>query len=156
MPAGHAAAVAKAGAGAASKRPLADDSLMERWQRSGAGLLGLVSKSPVWAASLGTHVLEYEGRADIPSVKNVQLVQDRRGAGGAEGGEREGPLFFQMGKVGEGVFSVDWRAPLSPMAAFGLALSVLDGKPALARKAGSVRSAMRLALRGPGGSGIAP
>jgi hypothetical protein len=35
---------------------------------------------------------------------------------------------LQFGKTGPDSFSLDYRAPLSGLAAFGLALTALDGK----------------------------
>ena len=104
-----------------------------------------------------------DGRAAIPSIKNMQLVDCcRAGRGGATaiatgslasqqaacdparssdgtapGTGRETSLGtcaapqparqrFQMGKLADDVFSVDWRWPLTPMAAFGLALAICD------------------------------
>ena len=40
----------------------------------------------------------------------------------------EAELLFQMGKVSDERFNLDWRAPLSAVQAFGIALSVFDSK----------------------------
>ena len=34
----------------------------------------------------------------------------------------------QMGKVSDARFNLDWRSPMSPLAAFGTALTVFDSK----------------------------
>ena len=52
-------------------------------------------------------------------------------------------ISFQLGKVGDDSFAVEWRWPLSPMAAFGTALAVCDAKLALSRRMEGVRSALR-------------
>jgi len=108
--------------------------LSEQW-RSGQrdGLLSLVNTTPTWNEELRTYTLEYNGRATLASVKNIQLVPE----GSAE-------LHFQMGKVSEHRFNVDWKAPVSPIQAFAIALSVFDNKLACSPAPPSLRAAMRL------------
>ena len=91
-----------------SKVTAAETPLVEQW-RSGAqsALLALTNKAPMWNEELRTYTLEYNGRATLASVKNIQLVPEHA----------PDDLHFQMGKVSEARFNVDWKAPLSPMQA---------------------------------------
>ena len=128
-------------------------------------LFGLESKAAIWDDDRQAFTLEYEGRAKLASVKNVQLVAARppyplpsgvadvsdpdHTAAPPPAADHTAPSqhYFQMGKIGDDEFTVDWRSPLSPIAAFGLALSICDAKLALAHKLDGVKrfgSAMRL------------
>ena len=109
------------------------------------GVLSLQSVLPRWDERLQAYTLEYEGRrahgslrATFPSVKNVQLVAASPAS--STGHEDATPLYFSMGKLGDDLFSVDFRAPITPMAAFGLALAVCDVKLALTRRLDGVLS----------------
>ena len=54
----------------------------------------------------------------MASVKNFQLVTP----------EDEDSVILQFGRVGKDLFTLDLQWPLSPLQAFGLALSSLDSK----------------------------
>ena len=113
-----------------------DESLVERWrQNSTEGLVSLRSKEPEWSEELKTYTLEYNGRATLASVKNIQLVPEHH---------HEPSLLFQMGKVSEDRFNLDWRAPLSAIQAFGIALAVFDGKIACSPAPPSLRAVLRM------------
>ena len=83
------------------------------------------------------YTLEYNGRATLASVKNIQLVPEHH---------HEPTLLFQMGKVSEEEdrFNLDWRAPLSAIQAFGIALAVFDGKIACSPAPPSLRAVLRM------------
>ena len=112
-----------------------EESLCDKW-RAGwrEGLLSLASKAPEWNEELKTYTLEYNNRATLASVKNIQLVPE----------EHEEELLFQMGKVSDERFNLDWRAPLSAVQAFGIALSVFDSKMACSPAPPSLRAVMRV------------
>lgn len=117
-----------------------DGALLERWRRREAGDLAdtvaaLTSKQAGWNEQQQAYTLEFDGRAQRPSIKNVQLVESDA-SGGASGGSSSasaggggGPSHapnFQMGKLGDNQFTVDWTTPLSPMAAFAIALALCE------------------------------
>ena len=132
--------------------------LLQRWRErecivspseqappDGPALFGLRSRRATWDDDLQAFTLDYEGRAMHPSVKNVQLVASEAGRspggdvafsadGSATGEAASSRHHFQMGKLGTDEFAVDWQWPLSPLAAFGLALAISDGKLALSRR----------------------
>ena len=129
--------------GDAASLPPPDDgeaTLAERWKAGERdGLLRLRNKEPEWSDELGTYTLEYNGRATLASVKNIQLAADAA----VEGGHAE--LYFQLGKVSDDRFNVDWKAPLSAMQAFGVALSAFDSKLACAPAPPALRAALTTA-----------
>ena len=54
------------------------------------------------------------------------------------------PLYFQMGKVSDARFNLDWRSPMSPLAAFGTALTVFDSKLGCSPAPPYLRAALRM------------
>ncbi len=81
-------------------------------------LLTLHNKDPVWNEETESFVLNFNGRVTLASVKNFQIVSDK-------------DLDFislQFGRVSGDTFTMDMRAPLCPIQAFGIALSSLDTK----------------------------
>jgi len=94
----------------------------------------LCAQAPEWSEELKTYTLEYNNRATLASVKNIQLVPEAH----------EEELLFQMGKVSDERFNIDWRAPLSAVQAFGVALSVFDSKMACSPAPPSLRAVMRV------------
>jgi hypothetical protein len=82
---------------------------------------------------------------DAASSQRAVDVSDAAGDGHG-GGSRSATTLFQIGKLGDDEFAVDWRSPLSPMAAFGVALAVCDSKLALSHKLDGIKrvSARRL------------
>jgi len=83
------------------------------------------NKEPYWLESIQAFSLDFQGRVTLPSNKNFQLELD---------GSREN-VSMQFGKVvaaeenrGCAVYTVDFSWPLSPMQAFGIALSSTDRK----------------------------
>lgn len=78
----------------------------------------LKSKEPVWNKRLKHYVLNFNGRARIPSIKNFQLIDP----------EKPDYIMMQYGKMNKDVFSLDVRFPLSPLQAFGLAIASVDDK----------------------------
>ena len=137
-------------------------------------LCRLRSRAPDWDPGLRAFTLPFAGRARHSSVKNVQMVDvaaeaSRAAATAAAGPAASSPSTvtssssssssssapppsvtphrFSMGKLEDDTFSVDFGEPLTPMAAFGLALAICDAKLAFARKLEGVRSASQLLRR---------
>jgi len=80
--------------------------------------LCLLNKPPRYHADSGQYVLDFAGRAPCVSVKNFQLVYP----------EEPDEVLFQLGRIDEDTFSVDFRFPIAPQQAFAIALSSLDYK----------------------------
>lgn len=78
----------------------------------------LLNKPPRYHADTGQYVLDFCGRAPQVSVKNFQLVYP----------EEPDDVLFQLGRLDDDNFSVDFRFPMSPSQAFAIALSSLDYK----------------------------
>jgi tubby-related protein 1 len=113
-------------------------SLVRRWlENEKEGLTLLVNKPPIWSDELGTYTLEYNGRATLASVKNMQLVPH----------DDPNNLVFQMGKVSDTRFNLDFKAPLSPVQAFAIALTVFDTKLAASAAPSTMRAAQRVKER---------
>jgi len=78
------------------------------------------NKTPYWLPAINAFSLDFGGRVTLPSNKNFQLLID------------EENISLQFGKVAESndceVFSLDVAWPLSPLQAFGIALSSCDRK----------------------------
>lgn len=74
----------------------------------------------------GYYRLNFNGRVSVPSVKNFQLVARDRGAAphvpptSAADDKR---VVLQFGKVDDKKFHLDFRAPVTPIQAFALALA---------------------------------
>lgn len=74
----------------------------------------LTSKEPVFEK--GNYRLNFHGRVKLPSVKNYQLVPP----------EDLDDVWTQFGKVNEHDFHLDFKAPLTPLHAFAIAISQFD------------------------------
>ena len=78
----------------------------------------LVNKPPVWNEQVRKYILNFNGRVDVASVKNFQLVQI----------EEPEDLVLQCGRSHDGedgssTFILDFGWPLSPLQAFAIGLS---------------------------------
>ncbi|KAJ2303075.1 Tubby- protein 2 [Coemansia sp. RSA 2706] len=78
----------------------------------------LENKCPRWNADTRSFVLDFFNRVLMPSVKNFQLVKP----------EDVDYTVVQFGKVEEDVYSLDVRFPITPIMAFGIAISSMDHK----------------------------
>lgn len=78
----------------------------------------LCNRAPKWSERVGAYTLDFKGRVTMASVKNFQLVED----------QDDDNVILQFGKVGVDEFTMDFRAPLSPLQALGICLSSLDNK----------------------------
>ena len=63
-------------------------------------------------------MLNFDGRVTMPSVKNFQLVEP----------DDEERVVLLFGRVDRDRFSMDVQWPLSPLQAFGIALTSLEYK----------------------------
>jgi len=93
---------------------------------TGDDIVHLASPAPVWDAERDVYAMNFHGRARRASAKNFQLApasQQFRPIDGAS-------LCMQFGRVDEDTFNLDFAHPLSPVQAFGIALSVFDNRPA--------------------------
>lgn len=84
--------------------------------RAAATLQVFENKEPVF--DNGFYRLNFNGRVSMPSVKNFQLVR----AGKTDGGSQD-DVCLQFGKVDGKKFHLDFRAPLTPIQAFAIALA---------------------------------
>eukprot|EP00656_Telonema_subtile_P027945 TRINITY_DN30164_c0_g1_i1.p1 TRINITY_DN30164_c0_g1~~TRINITY_DN30164_c0_g1_i1.p1 ORF type:complete len:228 (-),score=43.88 TRINITY_DN30164_c0_g1_i1:278-961(-) len=81
-------------------------------------VLMLENRAPKWSERVAAYTLDFKGRVTMASVKNFQLVSD----------QEDDRIMLQFGKVGVDEFTMDFRAPLSPIQALGICLSSLDNK----------------------------
>jgi tubby and related proteins len=96
----------------------------------------LRNKTPRWHEHLQCWCLNFRGRVTVASVKNFQLVAATQPAAGAPTPSQAAPapppehekVILQFGKVGEDMFTMDYRYPLSTFQAFAICLSSFDTK----------------------------
>ncbi|XP_060189654.1 tubby-like F-box protein 7 [Lycium barbarum] len=87
----------------------------------------LKNKAPRWHENLQCWCLNFHGRVTVASVKNFQLVatMDQSQPGGK--GD-EDTVILQFGKVGDDIFTMDYRKPLSAFQAFAICLTSFGTK----------------------------
>ncbi|KAF3339827.1 tubby-like F-box protein 1 [Carex littledalei] len=83
------------------------------------GTVVLKNKAPRWHEHLQCWCLNFHGRVTVASVKNFQLVS-------TEGDEET--VILQFGKVGDDMFTMDYRHPLSAFQAFAICLTSFGTK----------------------------
>lgn len=86
----------------------------------------LVSRQPDWNDEMEAWTMDFRARASLASKKNFQLVPD------GQRDDEDPRVLFLMGKRGKDLYSVDFAPPLSPAAAFGIALTTFAQKWAVA------------------------
>eukprot|EP00262_Sarcandra_glabra_P011885 TRINITY_DN2941_c1_g2_i1.p1 TRINITY_DN2941_c1_g2~~TRINITY_DN2941_c1_g2_i1.p1 ORF type:complete len:286 (-),score=35.20 TRINITY_DN2941_c1_g2_i1:76-933(-) len=94
--------------------------------------LVLKSRTPKWDKKLQCWFLNSRERETLPSVKTFQLIyapevpaeNSNSGSAQAAGSGEPGEIILQFGKIGENLFSMDYRYPLSAFIAFGFALAL--------------------------------
>lgn len=95
------------------------ESLLECWKSKNMdNLVELHNKTPVWNDDTQSYVLNFHGRVTQASVKNFQIVHD----------SDPEYVVMQFGRVGEDVFTMDYRYPMCALQAFAIALSSFDSK----------------------------
>ena len=83
------------------------------------GLLVLQNRPPWWNAEIQAFVLNFGGRVSVASVKNFQLCERTN----------QDHIMLQFGRIsGRHSFTMDFQHPLTPMQAFAIAISSLQGK----------------------------
>ncbi|CAH9128369.1 unnamed protein product [Cuscuta epithymum] len=92
------------------------------------GFLVLGNKPPRWHEQLQCWCLNFRGRVTVASVKNFQLIAETLPP--VQPAHRSDPekIILQFGKVGEDMFTMDYRYPLSAFQAFAICLSSFDTK----------------------------
>ncbi|XP_071709570.1 tubby-like F-box protein 5 [Rutidosis leptorrhynchoides] len=91
--------------------------------------LVLKNKSPRWHEQLQCWCLNFKGRVTVASVKNFQLVASVNSCDNVADAEQN-RVILQFGKIGQDIFTMDYRYPLSAYQAFAICLSSFDTKPA--------------------------
>mmetsp|Transcript_23970 Transcript_23970/g.42250 ORF Transcript_23970/g.42250 Transcript_23970/m.42250 type:complete len:561 (-) Transcript_23970:103-1785(-) len=90
------------------------------------------NKTPYWLPAINAFSLDFGGRVTLPSNKNFQLIMNTEDKSTPTTNEGAGPVSLQFGKIAESddleVFTLDVAFPLSPVQAFGVALSACDRK----------------------------
>lgn len=71
----------------------------------------------------GAYMLDFQGRVTMASVKNVQLVEE-----GFQAAGKHAQVLLQFGRTGKDSFTLDFKYPLSPLQAFGIALAKMHGQ----------------------------
>ncbi|XP_008781391.2 tubby-like F-box protein 1 [Phoenix dactylifera] len=87
-----------------------------------AGSVVLKNKAPRWHEHLQCWCLNFHGRVTVASVKNFQLVAAADPNQPGEMGNEE-TVLLQFGKVGDDMFTMDYRQPLSAFQAFAICLT---------------------------------
>ncbi|KAJ3704402.1 hypothetical protein LUZ61_008107 [Rhynchospora tenuis] len=81
--------------------------------------LVLKNKAPRWHEHLQCWCLNFHGRVTVASVKNFQLVSAT---------DQEETVLLQFGKVGDDIFTMDYKEPLSAFQAFAICLTSFGTK----------------------------
>lgn len=81
--------------------------------------LVLKNKAPRWHEHLQCWCLNFHGRVTVASVKNFQLVSET---------DQEETVLLQFGKVGDDIFTMDYKEPLSAFQAFAICLTSFGTK----------------------------
>lgn len=84
----------------------------------GGSTVQLGSKRPIWSKKLGSLTLDFNGRCDQASPRNIQLCPADDDAHGSSHGS-----VMLFGKTGSGTFVLDYAGPLGAMQAFAVALA---------------------------------
>jgi tubby-related protein 1 len=101
-------------------RPISEkDSILERYKTHRMEeMVILHNKQPVWNEDTQSYVLNFHGRVTQASVKNFQIVHNLN----------PDYVVMQFGRINNEVFTMDFRYPLSPVQAFGIAMTSFHGK----------------------------
>ena len=104
------------------------DSMLERYKAEAEtdDLVVLKNKQPKWNDQVGAYVLNFNGRVKRASKKNFLLVGEKGNANMEE--FPEDTVFLRFGKMSKTRFSLDFRYPLSPVVALGIACTTFAKK----------------------------
>ncbi|XP_031125694.1 tubby-like F-box protein 7 [Ipomoea triloba] len=110
-----------------TKDQFQDEAKMKNLDSAATLCTVLRNKAPRWHEQLQCWCLNFHGRVTVASVKNFQLVAtlDQSQPGGK--GDEE-TVILQFGKVGEDMFTMDYRKPLSAFQAFAICLTSFGTK----------------------------
>ncbi|XP_068645074.1 tubby-like F-box protein 7 [Aristolochia californica] len=87
----------------------------------------LKNKTPRWHEHLQCWCLNFHGRVTVALVKNFQLVATVDPSQPGSKGDEE-TVLLQIGKVGDDLFTMDYRQPLSAFQAFAICLTSFGTK----------------------------
>lgn len=87
----------------------------------------LKNNTPRWHEHLQCWCLNFHGRVTVASVKNFQLALTGEPSETRAHEDDEG-VILQFGKIGDDVFTMDYRHPLSAFQAFAICLTSFGTK----------------------------
>ncbi|KAH7657777.1 Tub family proteins protein [Dioscorea alata] len=88
----------------------------------------LKNKAPRWHEHLQCWCLNFHGRVTVASVKNFQLAAAAGDPSQSGSTGDEETVLLQFGKVGDDMFTMDYRQPLSAFQAFAICLTSFGTK----------------------------
>ena len=100
------------------KTEAAEAGLLAVVEQSGPDFSRLQTRKPIWSDDLEAWTMDFHGRVKLASKKNFLLV--------SENAPTEVLMLF--GKVGKSHFSLDFKAPMTVMQAFSIALTSFADK----------------------------
>jgi tubby-related protein 1 len=100
------------------KTEAADNGLLAIVDKSGPDFSRLQTRKPIWSDDLEAWTMDFHGRVKLASKKNFLLV--------SENAPNEVLMLF--GKVSKSHFSLDFKAPMTVMQAFCIALTSFADK----------------------------
>lgn len=95
--------------------------------KSSSRSIVLKNKAPRWHEHLQCWCLNFHGRVTVASVKNFQLVAPADLSQPGASVEQEAVL-LQFGKIGDDLFTMDYKEPLSAFQAFVMCLTSFGTK----------------------------
>mmetsp|Transcript_17011 Transcript_17011/g.54068 ORF Transcript_17011/g.54068 Transcript_17011/m.54068 type:complete len:398 (-) Transcript_17011:106-1299(-) len=110
----HRSSKRESGKGAELRRRLSFDSAAAGTDGSLSDRLYFDTKLPYFSEHIGSLVLKFRGGRVLEASSKNFILADRRDSK---------HMVFQLGKVAEGIFNLDFKHPISPLQAFGIALS---------------------------------
>uniref|UniRef100_A0A914GTD8 Tubby-like protein n=1 Tax=Globodera rostochiensis TaxID=31243 RepID=A0A914GTD8_GLORO len=117
-------------------RPISEkDSILERYKTNRLDeMVVLINKQPVWNEDSQSYILNFHGRVTEASVKNFQIVHSMHAQSydgrqqNARSIEPNEYVIMQFGRIDDESFTMDVRYPLSPVQAFGIAMTSFHSK----------------------------
>ena len=102
-------------------RPMTKTDGLRRWRDELPECVGMfVNKNPEYNKELKKYLLSFGGRITKASVKNFQLIREL-----SPSGQTASEISLQFGRrQAENIFALDFRYPLTPVQAFGIAVSI--------------------------------
>ncbi|CAD8127977.1 unnamed protein product [Paramecium sonneborni] len=95
------------------------DGILKEYQNKNSNqIMTCVNNLPKWNDQRKQNELSFRKRVTQASVKNFQLIEDKK----------ENNILLQFGKVGKDQFNLDFQYPITPLLAFQIVLTVFDYK----------------------------